>query len=218
MWTLTVVVKDTGHILGVESATYTRQDGTTADAAAFENHYQPDEAAYAPKVTKHISGDKTPSNATFTFTMQALADNPEGAAVEGTSASVAGAGQTAFAPVTFDRAGTYQFEICEEGGHEDGYLYDAHIWRLTVEVADEDGALHIADVKYEKLGTFEQNGDAAAFTNVYHKSGMPGGDKETGGGVRTGDLSDMPRTLTGLGVSMLLILFLLHRRRRGQAK
>ena len=218
VWTLTVVVKDTGHILGVESATYTRQDGTTADAAAFENHYQPDEAAYAPKVTKHISGDKTPSNATFTFTMQALADNPEGAAVEGTFASVAGAGQTAFAPVTFDRAGTYQFEICEEGGHEDGYLYDAHIWRLTVEVADEDGALHIADVKYEKLGTFEQNGDAAAFTNVYHKSGMPGGDKETGGGVRTGDLSDMPRTLTGLGVSMLLILFLLHRRRRGQAK
>ena len=53
VWTLTVVVKDTEHILGVESATYTRQDEATSDVAAFENHYQPNEAAYAPRVTKH---------------------------------------------------------------------------------------------------------------------------------------------------------------------
>ena len=119
-----MVVKDTEHILGVESATYTRQDEATSDVAAFENHYQPGEAAYAPRVTKHLSGDKTPSNATFTFTMQAHADNPEGAAVEGTSASVAGAGQTAFAPITFTKAGTYRFDIREADGHEAGYTYD----------------------------------------------------------------------------------------------
>ena len=208
VWTLTVVVKDTEHILGVESATYTRQDEATSDVAAFENHYQPNEAAYAPRVTKHLSGDKTPSNATFTFTMQALADNPEGAAVEGTSASVAGAGQTAFAPITFTKAGTYRFDIREADGHEAGYTYDEHIWRVTVEVADEDGVLTIADVTYEKLGTFMSNGEAAEFTNEYDEA------VSTGGRVKTGDPADFSWPLAGVGISALFILILLSWRRK----
>lgn len=208
VWTLTVVVKDTEHILGVESATYTRQDEATSDVAAFANHYQPGEAAYAPRVTKHVSGDKTPSNATFTFTMQALADNPEGAAVEGTSASIAGAGQTAFAPITFTKAGTYRFDIREADGHEAGYTYDEHIWRMTVEVADEDGVLTIEEVTYEKLGTFMSNGEAAEFTNEYDEA------VSTGGRVKTGDPADFSWPLAGVGISALFILILLSWRRK----
>lgn len=208
VWTLTVVVKDTENILGVESAVYTRQDEATSDVAAFENHYQPNEAAYAPRVTKHLSGDKTPSNATFTFTMQALADNPEGAAVEGTSASVAGAGQTAFAPITFTKAGTYRFDIREADGHEAGYTYDEHIWRVTVEVADEDGVLTIEDVTYEKLGTFMSNGEAAEFTNEYNEA------VSTGGRVKTGDPADFSWPLAGASISALFILILLSWRRK----
>lgn len=208
VWTLTVVVKDTEHILDVESAVYTRQDEATSDVAAFENHYQPNEAAYAPRVTKHLSGDKTPSNATFTFTMQALADNPEGAAVEGTSASVAGAGQTAFAPITFTKAGTYRFDIREADGHEAGYTYDEHIWKVTLEVADEDGVLTIADVTYEKLGTFMSNGEAAEFTNEYDEA------VTTGGRVKTGDPADFSWPLAGVGISTLFILILLSWRRK----
>ena len=211
VWTLTVVVKDTEHILGVESATYTRQDEATSDAAAFENHYQPGEAAYAPRVTKHLSGDKTPSNATFTFTMQALTDNPEGAAVEGTSASVAGAGQTAFAPITFTKAGTYRFDIREADGHEAGYTYDEHIWRVILEVADEDGVLTIADVTYEKLGTFMSNGEAAEFTNEYDEA------VTTGGRVKTGDPADFSWPLAGVSISALFILILLSWRRKEKA-
>ena len=208
VWTLTVVVKDTEHNLGVESATYTRQDEATSDVAAFANHYQPGEAAYAPRVTKHVSGDKTPSNATFTFTMQALADNPEGAAVEGTSASIAGAGQTAFAPITFTKAGTYRFDIREADGHEAGYTYDEHIWRMTVEVADEDGVLTIEEVTYEKLGTFMSNGEAAEFTNEYDEA------VSTGGRVKTGDPADFSWPLAGVGISALFILILLSWRRK----
>ena len=211
VWTLTVVVKDTEHILGVESATYTRQDEATSDVAAFENHYQPGEAAYAPRVTKHVSGDKTPSNATFTFTMQALTDNPEGAAVEGTSASVAGAGQTAFAPITFTKAGTYRFDIREADGHEAGYTYDEHIWRMTVEVADEDGVLTIAEVTYEKLGPFMSNGEAAEFTNEYDEA------VSTGGRVKTGDPADFSWPLAGASISALFILILLSWRRKEKA-
>lgn len=211
VWTLTVVVKDTEHILGVESAAYTRQDEATSDVAAFENHYQPNEAAYAPRVTKHLSGDKTPSNATFTFTMQALADNPEGAAVEGTSASVAGAGQTAFAPITFTKAGTYRFDIREADGHEAGYTYDEHIWRMTVEVADEDGVLTIEEVTYEKLGTFMSNGEAAEFTNEYDEA------VSTGGRVKTGDPADFSWPLAGVSISALFILILLSWRRKEKA-
>ena len=211
VWTLTVVVKDTENILGVESAVYTRQDEATSDVAAFENHYQPNEAAYAPRVTKHLSGDKTPSNATFTFTMQALADNPEGAAVEGTSASVAGAGQTAFAPITFTKAGTYRFDIREADGHEARYIYDEHIWRVTVEVADEDGVLTIAEVTYEKLGTFMSNGEAAEFTNEYDEA------VSTGGRVKTGDPADFSWPLAGVSISALFILILLSWRRKEKA-
>ena len=203
-----MVVKDTEHNLGVDSVSYTRQDETTADTAAFENHYQPDEAAYAPKVTKHINGDKTPSNATFTFTMQALADNPKGAAVEGTTAAVEGAGQTAFAPITFTKAGTYRFDIREADGHEAGYTYDEHIWRMTVEVADEDGVLTIEEVTYEKLGTFMSNGEAAEFTNEYDEA------VSTGGRVKTGDPADFSWPLAGVGISALFILILLSWRRK----
>ena len=208
VWTLTVVVKDTEHILGVDIVSYTRQDETTADTAAFENHYQPDEAAYAPKVTKHINGDKTPSNATFTFTMQALADNPKGAAVEGTTAAVEGAGQTAFAPITFTKAGTYRFDIREADGHEAGYTYDEHVWRLTVEVADADGVLTIAEVKYEKVGTFMSSDKAAEFINEYKAAVAAGGN------VKTGDPSDLPGALAGLSVSALFILILMYYKKR----
>ena len=140
--------------------------------------------------------------------MQALADNPEGAAVEGTSASIAGAGQTAFAPITFTKAGTYRFDIREADGHEAGYTYDEHIWRVTVEVADEDGVLTIADVTYEKLGTFMSNGEAAEFTNEYDEA------VSTGGRVKTGDPADFSWPLAGVGISALFILILLSWRRK----
>lgn len=208
VWTLTVVVKDTEHNLGVDSVSYIRQDGVTADTAAFENHYQPDEAAYAPQVTKHISGDKPTDAKFFTFTMQALEDNPKGAAVEGTTATVEGAGRTAFAPITFDRAGTYRFDIREADGHEGGYTYDGHVWRLTVEVADADGVLTIADVKYDKLWSFADSSEAAEFTNVYK------GAAAAGGAARTGDPMDPAKALTGLGLSTLFILMFLYWRRR----
>ena len=208
VWTLTVVVKDTEHNLGVDSVSYIRQDGVTADTAAFENHYQPDEAAYAPQVTKHISGDKPTDAKFFTFTMQALEDNPKGAAVEGTTATVEGAGRTAFAPITFDRAGTYRFDIREADGHEDGYTYDEHVWRLTVEVADEDGVLTVADVKYDKLWSFADSSEAAEFTNVYK------GAAAAGGAARTGDPMDPAKALTGLGLSTLFILMFLYWKRR----
>ena len=208
VWTLTVVVKDTEHNLGVDSVSYTRQDGVTADTAAFENHYQPDEAAYAPQVTKHISGDKPTDAKFFTFTLQALEDNPKGAAVEGTTATVEGAGRTAFAPITFDRAGTYRFDIREADGHEDGYTYDEHVWRLTVEVADADGVLTIADVKYDKLWSFADSSEAAEFTNVYK------GAAAAGGAARTGDPMDPAKALTGLGLSTLFILMFLYWKRR----
>lgn len=208
VWTLTVVVMDTEHILGVDSISYSRQDGITSDAADFENHYQPDEAAYAPKVVKHLTGDSASSHAIFEFTLQALEGNPKGAAAGSTSATVEGAGQTAFAPITFAKAGTYQFDIREADGHEAGYTYDEHIWRLTVEVEDTDGVLTIADVKYEKIGTFNSNTDAAEFTNEYN------GAAAVSGNVKTGDPADLPGALAALSVSALFILILMGRRRK----
>lgn len=80
-----------------------------------------------------------------------------------------------------------------------------------MEVADEDGVLTIADVTYEKLGTFMSNGEAAEFTNEYDEA------VSTGGRVKTGDPADFSWPLAGASISALFILILLSWRRKEKA-
>ena len=80
-WTLKVVVEDKDSQLTVTSHTYSKgTESENGTAAAFTNDYQVTGTEYAPKVEKTVTGD-TPEDETFTFSLTADADNPQGAAL-----------------------------------------------------------------------------------------------------------------------------------------
>ena len=229
VWTLTIVVKDTNAVLSVESAVYTKQDGTSAsDMAVFQNHYTPEAepheddddssspgtASYTPQVAKQVTGILPSADTMFRFILQAAADNPEGAALESQEAVRAGAGTAAFGKITFSRPGTYRFNIWEEDRGEAGYTYDKNIWLLTVTVENVDGSLKVTSAVYSVPGTEITNTAAAQFVNQYSVAQV------ISSGVQTGDNAKILQTLAALLISGLVIVILLlaYRKRRKDEK
>ena len=127
-------------------------------------------------------------------TKQAVAD---GAVVINTNRAVASApesgrvapfafGAEAAPTVTFNRAGTFSFNITENAAQDGpaGMSMDKHTTRATVVVTDLDksgdhtGKLHVSSVAYANTGASDADKavtDKAAFTNAYHASGTFGG-------------------------------------------
>lgn len=123
-------------------------------------------------------------------TKQAVAD---GAVVINTNRAVASApesgrvapfafGAEAAPTVTFNRAGTFSFNITENAAQDGqaGMSMDKHTARATVVVTDLDesgnhtGKLHVSGVTYANAGASDADKDItdkAAFTNAYHASG-----------------------------------------------
>ena len=89
--------------------------------------------------------------------------------------------------VTFNRAGTFSFNITEKAAQDGqaGMSMDKHTARATVVVTDLDesgnnhtGMLRVSSVTYANTGASEADKvvtDKAAFTNAYHASGTFGG-------------------------------------------
>lgn len=112
---------------------------------------------------------------------QAVASAPESGRVASFSFG------TAVAPtVTFNRAGTFSFNITENAAQDGqaGMSMDKHTARATVVVTDLDesgnhaGKLRVSSVTYANTGASEADKvvtDKAAFTNAYHASGTFGG-------------------------------------------
>lgn len=95
-------------------------------------------------------------------------------------------GTEAAPTVTFNRAGTFSFNITEKAAQDGqaGMSMDKHIARATVVVTDRDesgnhaGKLRVSSVTYTNTGASEADKnvtDKAAFTNAYHASGTFGG-------------------------------------------
>ncbi len=96
-------------------------------------------------------------------------------------------GTEAAPTVTFNRAGTFSFNITEKAAQDGqaGMSMDKHTARATVVVTDLDesgnihtGMLRVSSVTYANTGASEADKvvtDKAAFTNVYHASGTFGG-------------------------------------------
>lgn len=112
---------------------------------------------------------------------QAVATAPE----SGRVASFA-FGTEAAPTVTFNRAGTFSFNITENAAQDGqaGMSMDKHTARATVVVTDLDksgnhtGKLHVSSVTYANAGASDADKaitDKAAFTNAYHASGTFGG-------------------------------------------
>lgn len=108
---------------------------------------------------------------------QAVASTPE----SGRVASFA-FGTEAAPTVTFNRAGTFSFNVTEKAAQDGqaGMSMDKHTARATVVVTDLDesgnhtGELRVSSVTYANTGASDADKvvtDKAAFTNAYHASG-----------------------------------------------
>ena len=112
---------------------------------------------------------------------QAVVSTPE----SGRAASFS-FGTEAAPTVTFNRAGTFSFNITEDAAQDGqaGMSMDKHTARATVVVTDLDesgnhtGKLRVSSVTYANVGASDADkavADKAAFTNAYHASGTFGG-------------------------------------------
>lgn len=112
---------------------------------------------------------------------QAVASTPE----SGRAASFSFSAEAA-PTVTFNRAGTFSFNITEDAAQDGqaGMSMDQHTARATVVVTDLDesgnhtGKLRVSSVTYANVGASDADKavtDKAAFTNAYHASGTFGG-------------------------------------------
>lgn len=112
---------------------------------------------------------------------QAVASAPESGRVASFSF-----GTEAAPTVTFNRAGTFSFNITEDAARDGraGMSMDKHTARATVVVTDLDesgnhtGMLRVPSVTYANAGASDADKivtDKAAFTNAYHASGTFGG-------------------------------------------
>lgn len=112
---------------------------------------------------------------------KAVASTPESGRVASFSF-----GTEAAPTVTFNRAGTFSFNITEKAAQDGqaGMSMDKHTARATVVVTDLDesgnhtGMLRVSSVTYANTGASDADKvvtDKAAFTNAYHASGTFGG-------------------------------------------
>lgn len=178
---------------------------------SFTNIYSVDPTSVTLQGQKTVSGRDWNQDESYTFNLAAATDDAsatglgkttakavtDGAVAIGTNQAVASApesgrvasfvfGTEAAPTVTFNRAGTFNFNITENAAQDGqtGMSMDKHTARATVVVTDLDelgnhtGKLRVSSVTYANAGASDADKavtDKAAFTNAYHASGTFGG-------------------------------------------
>lgn len=174
---------------------------------SFTNTYSVEPASATLQGQKTLSGRGWNQGESYTFNLTAATDDAsatslgkttkqavaDGAVVINTNQAVASApesgrvasfafGTEAAPTVTFNRAGTFSFNITEKAAQDGqaGMSMDKHTARATVVVTDLDksgnhaGKLRVSSVTYANTGAPDADKivtDKAAFTNAYHASG-----------------------------------------------
>lgn len=175
---------------------------------SFTNIYSVDPTSVILQGQKTVSGRDWNQDESYTFNLAAAADDDgatslgkttkqavtDGVVVINTNQAVASAptsgrvasfsfvGTEAAPTVTFNRAGTFSFNITEKAAQDGqaGMSMDKHTARATVVVTDLDesgnhtGKLRVSSVTYANTGASDADKavtDKAAFTNAYHASG-----------------------------------------------
>lgn len=137
----------------------------------FTNTYKAGEVtlsgATAIKGRKTLTGHKMTSP--FSFKLAAVENYGDAVKIaEGAdTASVSGAEDGvakgfSFGAVTFTKAGTYNFNVTEQGPAPAGYTYDDHVSEVTVEVKDSGDGQLTASVTYDHGAA-----DCCVFNNKY---------------------------------------------------
>ncbi len=171
---------DTGEITATGNAT-----------ASFTNNYSAEEVTLNGGetdgnllVTKKIDNRDWLSDDSFTFTIAAAENSPEGTPLPtSTSIDLTEENSTVgFGDITYKAPGTYIYEITEAEGNAAGLTYDDTVYTVTVTVKDDgEGNLYIP----EDDGVVYKAGDASyvysadqgmVFTNTYKADGTLDGN------------------------------------------
>lgn len=178
---------------------------------SFTNIYSVDPTSVTLQGQKTVSGRDWNQGESYTFNLAAATDDAGATGLSKTTAQAVKDGAVAIntnqavtstpesgrvasfsfgteaAPtVTFNRAGTFSFNITEKAAQDGqaGMSMDKHTARATVVVTDRDesgnhaGKLRVSSVTYANTGASDADKDVtdkAAFTNAYHASGTFGG-------------------------------------------
>lgn len=178
---------------------------------SFTNIYSVEPTSATLQGQKTVSGRDWNQGESYTFNLTAAADDhgatslgkttkqavKDGAVAVNVNQAVASApesgrvasfafGTEAAPTVTFNRAGTFSFNITENAAQDGpaGMSMDKHTARATVVVTDLDksgnhtGELRVSSVTYANTGASDADKavtDKAAFTNAYHALGTFGG-------------------------------------------
>ena len=169
IWTLTLKVIDEQGVLRIEDVTYTCED-QTQEMASFINIYEVKPVQWQPSVKKTISGDTPTNKETFQFELSSREEQEGVILPEDLQITISGEGQAEFEPITFTKAGVYEFEVYEVTGSNEAYTYDTSVWTVRVTVTDEDAKLQ---TKVEYLSDEQSNAEFAEFENVYHEPKNP---------------------------------------------
>ena len=176
-------------------------------APSFTNIYSVEPTSVTLQGQKTVSGRDWNQGESYAFNLAAATDDAgatglgkttkqavtDGAVAIGVNRAVASApatgrvasfafGTEAAPTVTFNRAGTFSFNITEKAAQDGqaGMSMDKHTARATVVVTDLDesgnhtGKLRVSSVTYANTGASDADKavvDKAAFTNAYHASG-----------------------------------------------
>lgn len=208
---------DEGNYTGELEVTW-QINGAADNIVAFKNTYTADPTSVSLGAGKLIKGRDLKAGE-FSF----LLTDADGKEID--TAKNEENGAVTFKTITFDKAGTYSYEIREvlpedddsktDGIQSSNVTYDENIYHVTVDVKDntEKGCL-------EATVTYKDSDGAPVFVNTYTKPEKPADDGDDVGifGVKTGDPAETAILLTIMGVALAVIvamsMILIRRRRR----
>ena len=216
----TVTDKDAdGNYTGELEVTW-QINGAADNIVAFKNTYTADPTSVSLGAGKLIKGRDLKAGE-FSF----LLTDADGKEID--TAKNEENGAVTFKTITFDKAGTYSYEIREvlpedddsktDGIQSSNVTYDENIYHVTVDVKDntEKGCL-------EATVTYEDSDGAPVFVNTYTepKKETPAGNDGGGTilGVKTGDVAEILPLLIVMAAAIVVIIamsvILIRRRRR----
>ena len=164
-YTVTIVVEEGEHgALNIASKTITLNSGAKSEIK-FTNAYTPKPTTAQIEAEKSVNGEAA-TGSQFHFTLTPKTDGDKNEAKNVTNVN----GKITFADLTYDKAGTYEYEVAEvQENLPNGYKADKTVYTATVTVTDnkETGKLE-AVVSYKKG---EKSVDKLTFANTYKAEG-----------------------------------------------
>jgi len=130
------------------------------------------------KGIKELEGRATTNSDKFTFAISAAVDTPNAPLPDSLTTTTrnwsAGKAAFAFPGITFNKVGSYKYEITEEKGTQAGIIYDSSKYLVNVVVKETDDGKLSATVK---VGKMSETGNAKevpdiVFTNQYDAEGQ----------------------------------------------